>query len=102
MKIDEQRLFPILLNNPFIKIFVVEGCEDISDESLKILSKYCNLTHLSIRESKMIEGTPIWDMASLTTLILVDCPRIRAAEAAVGISKMRYLNYLNLCKHQMT
>lgn len=86
------------MNNPFIKIFVVEGCDDITDESLKILAKYCNLTHLSVRESKAIEGNPIWEMASLTTLILVDCPRVRPTEAAAGISKMRYLNYLNLCK----
>jgi hypothetical protein len=101
VKIDEKKLFPILLNNPFIKTFVVEGCEDITDESLRIIAKHCNLTHLSIRESKVIEGSPIWEMSHLTTLVLVECSKIRSKEAMAGLSKMRYLTYLNLCNRAL-
>lgn len=64
---------------------------------MKILAKHCDINHLSIRESKVIEGSPIWDMHNLSTLILVECSRVKAHEAALGLSKMRYLTYLNLC-----
>jgi hypothetical protein len=77
VKIDEKKLLPILINNPYLKTFVVEGCEDITDESLKIIAKNSNLIHLSIRESKVIEGSPIWEMTNLTTLVLVECSKIR-------------------------
>ena len=73
------------------------GCEDITDESLKIVAKNCDLTNLSIRESKEIEGTPIWEMQNLSTLILVECSRIKSQEAILGLPKMQYLTYLNLC-----
>jgi len=86
-----------LENNPFLKTFVVEGCDDVSDGSLKTAAKYCNINHLSIRESKIIEGSPIWDMSNLTTLILVECTRIKTNEAVNGLKKMKYLTYLNIC-----
>lgn len=49
MRIDERKLIPILQNNCFIKVFVVEGCDDVSDESLRVLAEHHSLTHLSIR-----------------------------------------------------
>jgi hypothetical protein len=98
VKIDEKKLYPILMNNPFIKTFVVEGCEDITDESLRIIARHCNLTHLSIRENRVIEGSPIWEMTNLTTLVLVECCRIKPNDMLAGLGKMRYLTYLNLCK----
>lgn len=102
VRIDERKLQPILANNPFVKTFVIEGCDDISDESIRTLALSCKfISHLSIRESKFIEGTPIWEMHSLSTLILVDCPRIKSEEAALGLSKMSYLTYLNICKFYM-
>lgn len=49
VKIDERRFLPVLLNNTFLKTFVIEGCDDITDESLRVIAKNCNLAHLSIR-----------------------------------------------------
>jgi len=40
-------------------------------------------------------------MHTLSTLILVDCPRIKTEEAVLGISKMEYLTYLNLCTSEL-
>ena len=97
VRIDQKKLYPILANNLFIKTLLIVGCEDITDESLKIVAKNCDLTNLSIRESKEIEGTPIWEMQNLSTLILVECSRIKSQEAILGLPKMQYLTYLNLC-----
>ncbi len=38
VRIDEHKLIPILQSNSFIKVFVVEGCDDVSDESLRVLA----------------------------------------------------------------
>jgi len=36
-------------------------------------------------------------MQNLSTLILENCSRIKAHEATLGLPKMKYLTYLNLC-----
>ena len=88
---------PIFLNNPFINTLVIEGCECLTDHSLGLATSKCIIQKLSIRNSH-IQGTPIWHMHELTTLILSECNQIRAAEAVEGLRKMKYLSYLNLCK----
>lgn len=45
----------------------------------------------------MIEGAPIWDMHNLSSLILVDCERVKVEEVINGLPKMNYLTYLNIC-----
>jgi hypothetical protein len=50
-----------------------------------------------VRESKVIEGSPIWDMHNLSSLILAECDRVRPEEAIAGLPNMNYLTYLNIC-----
>lgn len=76
VKLEEKRLVELVSRNRFIRVFVSERCEDVTDETLKMLAANCNLTHLCIREGKYVEAQPLDKMPNLTTLILVECPRV--------------------------